>query len=111
MTTLECVKKYPGQTSVEYGKLLNRTQNSVSESLIDLEKRGKVTKCGRNYYPSSMFQIERSVKTLGDLRRMLKELEILPDSFILVTTNDNADAVDIVSINTFWYEALTFEHN
>jgi hypothetical protein len=51
---------------------------------------------------------EHECKTVGDLKRLLKDI---PDEWQLVTTNDEADAVNITHINSYWHGALTFEHN
>lgn len=111
MTTLEMVIQYPGMTSSEYAKLTGRKQNVLSGALIGLEKSKKVMKLGKKYFPIAWFNQSINVKTLGDLRKVLKDWEYMPDDWLLVTTNEDGDAIDIISINTHWYGAITFEND
>lgn len=49
---------------------------------------------------------EYKCKTVGELKALLANC---PDDWILVTVNDNGDAVDVTAVNSFWHGALTFE--
>ena len=44
--------------------------------------------------------------TVGELKKLL---ESVPDEWVLVTTNDEADCVRITHVNSYWHGALTFE--
>ena len=58
--------------------------------------------------PETGLNQEWPCKTVGELKQLLAQF---PDDWMLVTTNDEADAEDIISINSYWHGALTFEHN
>lgn len=49
---------------------------------------------------------EFECRTVGQLKKLL---ENVPDEWVLVTPNEEADATNITHINSFWHGALTFE--
>jgi len=53
---------------------------------------------------------ERNVTTVGELKEALR---YIPDEWVLVLNyriDGEGTAVNIKSINSYWHEALTFEH-
>ena len=53
------------------------------------------------------FNVEVKCSTVGELKEFLKNC---PDEWELVTTNDDADCIPIIAVNTYWHGAVTFEY-
>jgi len=53
------------------------------------------------------FNDELKCSTVGELKEILK---YVPDEWVLVTTDDDANCIHITFVNSFWHGALTFEH-
>ena len=48
------------------------------------------------------------IKTIGDLKRAIKYLELEDDTILIFNDRENEEAVEIKIIDTYWHGALTF---